>query len=52
MRQLGAPGCVALMAQEFGDHPEAAMDRMQWIRQLVRDLSASPTSQASAAIAA
>jgi hypothetical protein len=52
MRQLGAPGCVALMAQEFGDHPEAAMDRMQWIRQLVRDLSASPTSQASATIAA
>jgi hypothetical protein len=40
------------MAQEFGDHPEAAMDRMQWIRQLLRDLSASPTSQAGAAIAA
>jgi hypothetical protein len=52
IRQLGASGCVALMAQEFGDHPEVAMDRMRWIRQLVRDLSASPASQASAAIAA
>jgi hypothetical protein len=33
MRQFGASGCVGLMAQEFGEHPEAAMDRMQWIRQ-------------------
>jgi hypothetical protein len=23
------------MAQEFGDHPEAAASRMRWIRQLV-----------------
>ncbi len=52
VRQFGVRGCVGLMAQEFGDHPEAAMDRMQWIRQLCRDLSASPTSKASAAIAA
>jgi hypothetical protein len=52
VRQFGVRGCVGLMAQEFGDHPEAAVDRMRWIRRLVRDLSASPTSQASAAIAA
>ncbi|MGH3254575.1 MAG: hypothetical protein ACRDOU_04075 [Streptosporangiaceae bacterium] len=52
VRQFGVRGCVGLMAQEFGDHPEAAMDRMRWIRQLVRDWPASPTSQASAAIAA
>lgn len=52
VRQFGVRGCVGLMAQEFGDHPEAAMDRMRWIRQLVRDLAASPSSQASAAIAA
>ena len=52
VRQFGVRGCVGLMAQEFGDHPEAAMDRMRWIRQLVRDLAASPTSQVSAAIAA
>jgi hypothetical protein len=52
VRQFGVRGCVGLMAQEFGDHPEAATDRMQWIRQLCHDLSASPTSRASAAIAA
>ena len=52
VRQFGVRGCAGLMAQEFGDHPEAAMDRMRWIRQLVRDLSALPTSQVSAAIAA
>jgi hypothetical protein len=52
VREFGVRGCVGLMAQEFGDHPEAARDRMQWIRQLSRDLAASPTSQAGAAIAA
>jgi len=52
VRQFGVRGCVGLMAQEFGDHPEAAVDRMGWIRQLVRDLAAAPASQASAAIAA
>jgi hypothetical protein len=34
VRQLGISGCVSLMAQEFGDHPEAARDRMRWVRQL------------------
>jgi hypothetical protein len=52
VRQFGVRGCAGLMAQEFGDHPEAAMDRMRWIRQLVRDLAASPTTQANADIAA
>lgn len=35
VRQFGIGGCVGLMAQEFGDHPEAAMERMRWVRQLV-----------------
>jgi len=34
VRQLGIHGCASRMAQEFGDHPEAARDRMRWIRQL------------------
>jgi hypothetical protein len=34
MRQFGPGGCAARMAQEFGDHPEAAATRMQWARQL------------------
>jgi hypothetical protein len=35
VRQFGVAGCAGLMAQEFGDHPEAAIDRMRWVRQLV-----------------
>jgi len=34
IRRLGVRGCVARMAQEFGDHPDAAATRMCWARQL------------------
>lgn len=34
LRRLGPRGCAGVMAQEFGDHPEVAGDRMRWIRQL------------------
>jgi hypothetical protein len=52
VRQFGARGCVALMAQEFGDHPEASTARMQWVRQLIRELAAASASRASVGIAA
>jgi hypothetical protein len=39
VRRLGAPGCASHMAQEFGDHPDAAVNRMRWIRQLAGDRS-------------
>jgi hypothetical protein len=32
VRALGSRGCAARMAQEFGDHPEAALYRMRWAR--------------------
>jgi len=35
VRQFGTRGCAGQIAQEFGDHPEAAADRMRWVRQLV-----------------
>jgi hypothetical protein len=35
VRQLGTRGCASQMAQEFGDHPDAALDRMRWVRQLI-----------------
>ena len=35
VRQFGIRGCAGLMAQEFGDHPEAAAERMRWVRQLL-----------------
>jgi hypothetical protein len=35
VRQFGRHGCAGRMAQEFGDHPETAVERMNWVRQLV-----------------
>jgi hypothetical protein len=32
--RFGPRGCAARMAQEFGDHPDAAAARMRWARQL------------------
>ena len=37
VQQFGAGGCAGRMAQEFGDHPEEAAERMRWVRQLVAD---------------
>jgi hypothetical protein len=34
IRRLGVHGCVAWMAQEFGDHPDAAVTRMRWARRM------------------
>jgi hypothetical protein len=55
VRRLGAAGCNSQMAEEFGNHPEQAADRMRWIRQLTGDLSsclylpaAPPASTAAA----
>jgi hypothetical protein len=33
LHRLGPRGCTGLMAQEFGDHPDAAR-RMRWARRL------------------
>jgi hypothetical protein len=42
VRQFGADGCVCRMAQEYGDHPERAAERMRWVRQLIMQPPASP----------
>jgi len=42
VRQFGISGCACQMAQEFGDHPEAAADRMRWIRQLAAEFAVRP----------
>jgi hypothetical protein len=34
IEHLGLGGCFDWMAQEFGDHPETACERMRWIGQL------------------
>jgi len=38
VRRLGAGGCTSHTAEEFGDHPQEAAERMRWVRQLVDDL--------------
>ncbi|WP_203678176.1 hypothetical protein, partial [Actinoplanes siamensis] len=34
--RLGASECAALVAQEFGEHPDCALGRMRWARTAVR----------------
>jgi hypothetical protein len=34
VQQFGIGGCAGRMAQEFGDHPDAAATRMRWVRNL------------------
>ena len=46
VRAYGGLGCVQRVAQEFGDHPEAAVDRMRWARAVAGDLFASSLAPA------
>jgi len=34
----GSQGCVAEVAQAYGDHPETAAPRMRWARRVVEQL--------------
>jgi hypothetical protein len=45
VRRYGVRGCADRMAQEFGDHPEAAAERMRWIRRLVAEVSVPPPAR-------
>ena len=46
VRAYGGLGCVQRVAQEFGDHPEAAVARMRWARAVAGQLFASPSAPA------
>ena len=48
VRRFGIHGCVGRMAQEFGDHPDAAAERMRWICQFTAKLPARPQMPADA----
>ena len=48
MRRFGIDGCLSRMAQEFGDHPDAAAARMRWICQLTAQMPAWPQRPAGA----
>ena len=51
VRQFGSIGCAAQVAQEFGDHPDSAVTRMRWIREVIADTyQARPTRLARPAV--
>ena len=37
IRAFGARGCVARVAQAYGEHPETAVLRMRWARAIVKE---------------
>src|SRR5260370_38797353 len=47
MRTFGSCGCAARVAQEFGDHPEAAAARMRWALSLVGESFGTAAAAAS-----
>jgi hypothetical protein len=49
VRAFGSRGCIERVAQEFGDHPEAAVARMRWARALTGDVFRRPVPQPAAA---
>jgi hypothetical protein len=44
-RRFGTRGCAARMAQEFGDHPQTAAERMRWARQDAGKTTAGPQAR-------
>jgi hypothetical protein len=36
VRRHGPRGCAAMVAHEFGDHPDTAVSRMSWVLNVVR----------------
>jgi hypothetical protein len=43
VRRFGVHGCVSRMAEEFGDYPDAAAERMHWICQLAAEMPSAST---------
>jgi hypothetical protein len=46
VRAFGSQGCAERVAQEFGDHPEAAATRMRWALRLASDSFTSRSAPA------
>ena len=42
VRQFGSRGCAGRVAQEFGEHPASAAERMRWARQAVDGVFGDP----------
>jgi hypothetical protein len=46
----GVAGCAGRVAQEFGDHPEAAAVRMRWVRATVAALDGESVAGGTAVV--
>jgi hypothetical protein len=44
VRRHGSRGCAALVAQEFGEHPDTAVVRMRWALDVTRTTFAKPAA--------
>jgi hypothetical protein len=44
-RRFGTRGCAGRLAQEFGDHPQAAAERMRWVRRFAVGTTARPQAR-------
>jgi len=44
---FGPRGCAERVAQEFGDHPETAVTRMRWARELAAEAIVGRTPEAA-----
>jgi hypothetical protein len=49
IRRHGMRQCLARVAQEFGEHPDVAADRMRWAKQMVASAYTSATGEFGAA---
>jgi hypothetical protein len=47
VRKFGFRGCAGRVAQEFGDHPDLAVGRMRWARELVAAAFPGPAPRES-----
>src|SRR5215475_5968177 len=45
IQAFGCSGCAERVAQEFGDHPEAAVTRMRWARAVAGEVFADPVPE-------
>lgn len=46
IREYGARGCAARVAQAYGEHPETAAPRMRWARAVVQAHEPVPRAEA------
>jgi hypothetical protein len=47
LARVGCDGCAALVAYEFGEHPDCSVRRMRWARQVVQETFGCSTLQST-----